>query len=122
MRRTLENALDGCLVQVIREEPESRLVIEAHRSEGQKVGVRFLGVQKWEATSEPPPESPIHLRGVGGGGGLRSVLMLFNPFAHQAIPPSTRVRIEVGTSILVIDCQDVEWWQDESTPGSASAT
>jgi hypothetical protein len=122
MRRTLENALDGCLVDVIREELESRLVIEAHRAEGQKVGVRFLGVLKWEATSEPPPESPIHLGSVGSGLGLRSLLGLINPFAHQAIAPSTRVRIEVGPSRLVIDCQDVEWWQDESTPGPASAT
>jgi len=121
MRRTLENALDGCLVQVIREEPERRLVIEAHRAQGQKVSVRFLGVQKWEATSEPPPESPIRLRGVGGGMGLVDFIFLLNPF-HHPMPPSTRVRIEVGTSRLVIDCQDVEWWQDESTPGSTSGT
>jgi hypothetical protein len=52
---------------------------------------------------------------------LARLLLLFNPF-HHPIPGSARVRIEVGHSLLTIDCQDAEWWQDESTPGSASTS
>jgi hypothetical protein len=120
LRRALTNALEGCLVQVIREEEGRRLVVEANRPEGQHVAARFLGVQTWKASSEPAPGSRIHLKGVGGIS-ASGWLALLNPF-RQPMPTSTRVRIGVGAATLEIECQDVEWWQDEAVADEASAT
>ncbi len=118
LQRILTSALESCLLDTIVEEPERRIVINAHRAEGQVVGVRFFGIEKFDATVEPEPNSLIKIRGVGTGGGLSLFLRHFLPWKQQSIPLGSRVRIEAGGAQLTIDCQDAEWWQeDEAPPG-----
>jgi hypothetical protein len=120
LERLLSNALDGCLIDTIVEEAERRLVINAHRTQGQPVGVRFLGLHHWEATADPQPNSPIKLTGVSIGGGGKAFLRAFLPWAHGPMSLGSRVRIAVGNVRLTIDCEDAEWWQEETAPGAGS--
>jgi len=120
LERLLSNALDGCLIDTIVEETKGRLVINAHRAKGQVVGVRFLGLHHWEATADPEPNSPIKLTGVSIGGGGKAFLRAFLPWAHGPMPLGSRVRIAVGSARLTIDCEDAEWWQEETVPGAES--
>jgi hypothetical protein len=121
MRRSLSNAIEGCLYESCHEEGPSVLVLEARRPEGQHVAVRFLGLQQWQGTREPDPGTPLRLLGVGSSlSGLRLILAMVNPFARPPIVMSSRVRIEAGGARLDIECQDIEWWQDEAAPDGSS--
>ncbi len=117
LERILSNALDGCLIDTIVEEPEKRLVINAHRAHGQPVGVRFFGLHYWSASVEPEPNSAIKIGGVSTGGGSKLFWRHFLPWHQRPIALGSRVRIEVGGARLVIDCEDAEWWQEEAQPG-----
>jgi hypothetical protein len=116
LRRSLDNALEGCLVRAIREEPGGRLVVEASRPEGEHVSARFLGVKRWRASMQPQPGSVIHVGRIGGLS-LLDLLGFMNILARQ-VTSGTRVRIAVGAATLDIECQDVEWWQEEEPEAS----
>jgi len=123
MKRTLNNALAGATYESSHEEGPSILVLEARRVEGgQHIGVRFLGVQRWDGSFEPSPGTPIVLRGVTSSSkGISFLLSLLNPYARTRLVTGSRVRIDVGAARLDIECQDVEWWQDDAAPGETSA-
>ena len=116
VRRIVEAALaGGSVYETSRSEENGRhVVIEAHRSGGQGVGLRFRGVQKSTMSAEPAEGAALRLRGVGPPGGL---LRLIVPGMRNVGGSYVRVRIEAGAAMLDIVCQDAEWW--ERAPGEA---
>ena len=113
LEKILSNALDGCLLDTIVEEPEKRVVFNAHRSDGQVVGVRFFGTHNFEASVEPEPNAFIKVKGVSTGGGSKLFWRHFLPWHQRPMVLGSRVRIEAGGAHLTIDCEDAEWWQEE---------
>jgi hypothetical protein len=119
VRRTVEAALGASSVfEVSRSEEGGRfVVIEALRSDGQGVGLRFRGVRESTMSSEPQAGAALRLRGVGAPG--LSLLKLVLPGMRNVGGGYVRVRIEAGAAMLDIVCQDAEWW--ERAPGEASS-
>jgi hypothetical protein len=58
----------------------------------------------------------IHVGRIGGLS-LLDLLGFMNILARQ-VTSGTRVRIAVGAATLDIECQDVEWWQEEEPEAS----
>ena len=121
LRRILENSIEGCLYDSSETEAGgSVVVIHAHRQNGGRVSLRFLGVQSSDETAQPHPGDVLSLRNVQTSGrGCLSALM-FIPFFR--LPPfgspvadSARVTIAAGAARLDIVCQDAEWWEDAGT-------
>ena len=117
VRRTVEAALGaGSVFEASRSEEDGRhVVIEARRTDGQGVGVRFRGVRESTMSSPPEAGATLHLRGVGAPG--LSLLRLVLPGMRNVGGGYVRVRIEAGAAMLDIICQDAEWW--ERAPGEA---
>ena len=122
VRRIVEAALaDSSYVSSRSENDGTMLVLQARRSDGRRVNLRFRGVRESEASSEPEFGVPLRVgsvtdaRGKLGGALLivfGSILSLLKPPG----PPHARVTIEAGTARLDIVCQDAEWWEDEASP------
>jgi len=119
IRRTIEHVLSGASFESAREEEEHKVVIEARRVDGRRVGVRFRGVQSSNAASVQEKGSTLKLRGVSspGHGG---VLGIFIPGMRRPGIGYAHVRIEAGAAQLDIVCQDAEWWE-EPAPGGSGA-
>jgi len=119
LRRILENALANATYDSSERESDGRLlVLHAHRA-GRAVTVTFRGVHDSKATQEPAPGEPLSFKSVQMRSGLLSLLDLllpdtFFPQIKSIRPGYARVRIEAGAAHLDIDCQDVEWWEDEA--------
>jgi hypothetical protein len=117
VRRTVEAALGaGCVFEASRSEEDGRfVVIEARRTDGQGIGMRFRGVRESTMSSQPEAGAALRLRGVGAPG--LSLLRLVLPGMRNVGGGYVRVRIEAGAAMLDIVCQDAEWW--ERAPGEA---
>jgi hypothetical protein len=115
VRRIVEAALaGGSVFEASHSEENGRhVVIEARRSGGQGVGLRFRGVQKSTMSSEPEEGALLRLRGVGAPG--ITLLRVLIPGMRNVSGGYVRVRIEAGAAMLDIVCQDAEWW--ERAPG-----
>jgi hypothetical protein len=111
VRRIVEAALGaGCVYEASQSEENGRFVVlEARRSDGQGVGVRFRGVRESTTSSQPEAGAALRLRGVGAPG--LSLLKLVLPGMRNAGAGYVRVRIEAGAALLDIVCQDAEWWE-----------
>src|SRR5215216_5627873 len=70
VRRTIEAALaNGAAFEASRSEENGRfVVIEARRTDGLGVGLRFRGVQSSTMSAEPGVGAALRLRGVGAPG------------------------------------------------------
>jgi hypothetical protein len=123
LRRTVQNALDGCEYLAYREEEGGRmLVVRARRDDGREISLRFRGVKSADALVMPEAGGTIRLRSVGSPSRV-ALFGLFVPGLRFPGEGYTRVRIEIGAATLAIDCQDAEWWEDDaapSTPGEAT--
>ncbi len=110
LRNVLSRALTGSTYVSSRREPDRVFVLEARRSGGKPVTLRFLGTSTTEADSDPDPGVALKLAGVDSTGGPWWRVLV----ARTARLPAhgTRVRIEAGKAKLEIVCEDVEWWED----------
>ena len=119
VRRTVEAALGaGSTFEASRSEENGRfVVIEARRTDGQGVGVRFRGVRESTMSAQPEAGAALRLRGVGAPS--LSLLKLVLPGMRNVGGGYVRVRIEAGAAMLDIVCQDAEWW--ERAPDEASS-
>jgi hypothetical protein len=107
----LRNAIDGCEYVSSRSEEGGRhLVIEARRSDGRNVGVRFRGVRSAEASRMPAPGTALRLRSAGPAG---SPLRYLIPPIFRAGVEASRVRIIAGETEIEIVCEDAEWWEGD---------
>jgi hypothetical protein len=93
----------------------STLLLQARRTDGRRVNVRFRGVRESDATSEPEFGTPLRVVKVGNGNPFNIVSFLL-PILRPPGVPHARVTIEAGTARLDIVCQDAEWWEDEAPP------
>ena len=119
LRRTVENALEGAAYAASHEEEPRLLVLEATRSDGRHVTLRFRGVRDSEASATPESGAPMRLLSVGSADGFSLLrLLILIPRPHVAGANYMRVRIEAGAARLEIVCQDAEWWEDEAGPGA----
>ena len=118
LRRILENSVEGSLYDSSETEEDGRIVVlHAHRSNGERVTVRFRAVSSFDASEEPEPGTILALRGVdAAGGGCLSLIRFLPPFRFTRlgapVAGSMRVRIDAGVARLDIVCQDAEWWED----------
>jgi hypothetical protein len=112
VRRVVEGALaNSTFVSSQSEGDGTIVVIQARRTDGTQVGVRFRGVRDSNATAEPAPGSPLRVRKVGSGNKF-SPLGFLLPILKPPGPAYARVTIEAGTSRIEIVCQDAEWWEE----------
>jgi hypothetical protein len=120
LRRIVENALNGAAYEASHYEEDGRhLVIDALRTDGRHVHVRFRGVQAPNAPLEPRIGDQFRLRDVDspyapGLSGLLLSLGVLWPFGRRRNPVqlASRVSIDAGPSRLQIVCEDAEWWED----------
>jgi hypothetical protein len=111
IRRILETALADCTYVTSRiEDDGSQLVLQARRSGGREVGVRFRGVKESEINVQPEPGAVLRVRNVKREG-LSLVSRLF-PLLKPPGPMYARVRIDAGPATLDVVCQDAEWWEE----------
>ena len=116
VRRIVEAALANCSYVSSRSEGNgSTLLLQARRSDGRRVNVRFRGVRESEATSEPEFGTPLRVVSVGNGNRF-NLLSVVLPILKPPGPPHARVTIAAGSARLDIVCQDAEWWEDEAQP------
>ena len=114
VRRIVEAALADCSYLSSRsEDGGSMLLLQARRSDGRRVSVRFRGVRESEATAEPEFGTPLRVVSVGNGNRFNLISTVL-PILKPPGPPHARVTIEAGTARLNIVCQDAEWWEDEA--------
>jgi hypothetical protein len=117
IRRVVEGALEGTtFVSSQSEDGGKAVVIQARRTDGAQVGVRFRGVRESETTAEPAPGSPLRVRKVGSGNKF-SPLSFLLPILRPPGPAYARVTIEAGVSRIQIVCQDAEWWEEGVSSG-----
>jgi hypothetical protein len=116
VRRVVEAALADATYLSSRSEADGSMVLlQARRSDGRRVSVRFRGVRESEATAEPEFGTPLRVVKVGNGNPFNIVSTLL-PILRPPGPPHARVTIQAGTARLDIVCQDAEWWEDEASP------
>jgi hypothetical protein len=116
VRRIVEAALaDSTYVSSQSEGDGSQLLLQARRTDGRRVSVRFRGVRESEATAEPEFGTPLRVVKVGNGNSFNIVSTLL-PILRPPGPPHARVTIQAGSARLDIVCQDAEWWEDEASP------
>ena len=116
LQRIISNALDRTTYESSREEESGRLlVIEARKTNGQRVVLRLRGVKSSESSSEPSTGGLLRLKGVGPPGNFLQRLAGW-PF-HKPFQAEYRVTIQAGTARLDVVCQDAEWWQEPGTTG-----
>jgi hypothetical protein len=112
LSRIVGNALDGSTYESTRSEEDGKmLVLQARRSDGRQVNLRFRAVRESEATADIEAGSPLRLKSVGSGT-KRSILGLLVPILRTPAPQYSRVTIEAGAARLQVVCQDVEWWEN----------
>jgi hypothetical protein len=109
VRQIVSRALQDCTFESSRRESDAVLVLDARRSDGKHVGLRFLGLKSSEVNEEPEAGSVLKLAGVSAPGGL---LRLLAPPMLRPRSQTARVRIDAGKSRLEIVCEDVEWWEE----------
>src|SRR5262245_30897570 len=108
IRRTLENALSGASYAGARSEEGGRMVvIEALRSDGRRIGLRFRGVSRSDANFDATVGEKLQLRSVGRAR-FGILGLLFGGGQHGV----ARVRIDAGKARFDIVCQDAEWWEE----------
>src|SRR5438477_7701331 len=94
LRNIVSRAIDGCSYESSQTDESRMLVIEARRSNGARVHLRFRGVQDSEASEEPALGARMRLRGVSAPEKF-SLLRLFLPrFPRPQFSGEARVRIE----------------------------
>jgi hypothetical protein len=98
------------------------LVLEAARSDGTRVTIRFLGLHDSEANDPPAVGAPLRLRGIDTSN-VGCLLLFALPFLSRVPRGTARVRIEAGATRLDIVCEDAEWWEDPppQMPAGSSA-
>ena len=112
LRRILDNALEGASYESSHsEDGGNMLVLQARRSDGRQVNLRFRAVRESEATQELSAGDPLRLKSVGSGT-KRTILGLLLPILRPPGPAYSRVTIEAGAARLQVVCQDVEWWEN----------
>jgi hypothetical protein len=84
------------------------VVIEALRTDGRRIHLRFRGVTKSDATLEAVPGEALRLRSIGRATRFSLLGLLFGGDSHGA----SRVRIDAGKTRFEIVCQDAEWWEE----------
>ena len=110
IRRILDNALVGCTYVASQAEDGGLLVLEARRSDGRSINIRFRGVRESEMTSQPDPGAILAVKSVRREG--LSLASRFFPLLKPPGPMYARVRIDAGPATLDIVCQDAEWWEE----------
>jgi hypothetical protein len=113
IRRILETALVDCaFVSSHAEDGGRQFVLQARRSGGRGVGVRFRGMKDAapETMRSPDPGTPLKVRSVKRDH-ISLVSRLF-PIFKPPGPAYARVRIDAGPATLDIVCQDAEWWEE----------
>jgi hypothetical protein len=120
IRRTVEHAFTGASFDSSRQEEAGVFVIEARRSDGSKVGVRFRGVQSSNAAAAEAASGALKVKGVSNPGRRGGVLGIFFPGMRGHGIGAVRVRIEAGAAQLEIVCQDAEWWEEPAAGGSGA--
>ena len=112
IRTLLANALADCTYVDSRAEQDgSMLLLQARRSDGRPVSVRFRGVRESEATTAPQEGSQLRVQKVGSGNKF-SLFSKLLPLLKPPGPSYARVTIAAGDARLTIVCQDAEWWED----------
>jgi hypothetical protein len=115
VRRIVEAALTDATYVSSRSEEDATVLLQARRSDGRRVSVRFRGVKESEATAEPEFGTPLKIVKVGNGNPFNIISTLL-PILRPPGPPHARVTILAGAARLEIVCQDAEWWEDEASP------
>jgi hypothetical protein len=112
LRRIVENALADATYESSRSEEDGRMVVlEARRSDGKKVGLRFRGVKDAVTPVLPVVGTPLKLQSVGASS--QGCISLLVPWIFRGSGPDyARVRIEAGDTRLEVVCQDAEWWEE----------
>ena len=111
LRNIVSRALVGCAYVGSRREESHTLVIDARRSDGTAVHLRFRGVQDSESTAMPESGAALRLAGVGSADKFSFLGLLIPPILRR--PSSAwRVTIEAGKARIDVVCQDVEWWEE----------
>jgi hypothetical protein len=114
LRRILRIALRDCVYVASRAEEGRQFVLDARRSNGKAVQVRFRGVHSTEIAPRPAAGAPLRIASIRSGRTLGSLLGLLLPWLRVSAPAPARVTIAAGEARIEVVCEDAEWWEDDS--------